>query len=98
MQVFQLSTEEYNNILTEISDLKSLIVTGPWNRQQIIDNAEFVLLMKISKRTAQHWRDTGMITFSQIGNRIYYRMEDIEQMVIKHQIKAFKSPSRRNYL
>ena len=97
MQVFQLSIEEYKNILTEISELKSLIQSSPWNRQPIIDNQEFMNLMKISKRTAQHWRDNGMITFSQVGQKIYYRMEDIEEMVINHQIRAFKPRSRRNY-
>ena len=94
MQVFQLSIEEYKNILTEISELKSLIQSGPWNRQPIIDNQEFMALMKISKRTAQYWRDNGMITFSQVGQKIYYRMEDIEEMVKRNQKKSFYKQSR----
>lgn len=96
MQVFQLSENEYKSILTEISDLKTMIQSSPWNRQPIIDNFEFMSLMKISKRTAQDWRDKGMITFSQVGNKIYYRMEDIEQMVKNHQKLAFKFPRKRN--
>jgi hypothetical protein len=54
-------------------------------------------LMKISKRTAQDWRDKGMITFSQVGNKFYCRMEDIELMVLNHQKKAFKASPRRNH-
>lgn len=96
MQVFQLSEEEYKNILTEISELKTLIQSSPWNRQPIIDNEEFMNLMKISKRTAQFWRDNGMVTFSQIGHKIYYRMEDMEQMVLNNQNKAFKHAIGRN--
>ena len=37
------------------------------------DNQEFMLLMNISKRTAQEWRNKKIIEFSQVGNKIYYR-------------------------
>lgn len=91
MQVFQLSTEEYKNILTEISELRYLIQSSPWNRQPIIDNEEFMILMKISKRTAQYWRDNGMITYSKIGNKIYYRISDIDVMIQNYQMIAFRN-------
>ena len=34
-------------------------------------------LMNISKRTAQQWRDNKVIGFSQVGNKIYYSLSDI---------------------
>ena len=46
--------------------------------------------MKISKRTAQTWRDEVKISFSQVGNKIYYRLSDVEELMQKHYIKAFK--------
>ena len=55
-----------------------------------LDNQEFIQLLKISKRTAQHYRDTGMISFSQVGSKIYYRMNDVEELLKKHYNKAFK--------
>ena len=36
------------------------------------DSQEFMLLMNISKRTAQQWRDNNTIGYSQVGNKIYY--------------------------
>ena len=45
------------------------------------DNQEFMLIMNISKRTAQLWRDTGYIGFSQLGNKIYYRIKDIQNLL-----------------
>ena len=45
------------------------------------DNQEFMLIMNISKRTAQQWRDTGYIGFSQLGNKIYYRIKDIQDLL-----------------
>ena len=45
------------------------------------DNQEFMQIMNISKRTAQLWRDTGYIGFSQLGNKIYYRITDIQNLL-----------------
>lgn len=45
------------------------------------DNQEFMQIMNISKRTAQLWRDTGYIGFSQLGNKIYYRIKDIQDLL-----------------
>ena len=45
------------------------------------DNQEFMLLMNISKRTAQEWRNKKIIEFSQVGNKIYYRLKDIQNLL-----------------
>jgi hypothetical protein len=46
--------------------------------------------MKISKRTAQTWRDEGKISFSQVGNKIYYKLSDVEVLLNQHYVKSFK--------
>ena len=56
-----------------------------------LDNQEFMQLLKISPRTAQNYRDSGYITFSQIGSKIHYRLADIHEMLEKNKRKAFKS-------
>ena len=45
------------------------------------DNQEFILLMNTSKRTAQEWRNKKIIEFSQVGNKIYYRLSDIKKLL-----------------
>ena len=45
------------------------------------DSQEFMQLMNISKRTAQQWRDNKIIRFSQVGNKIYYKLEDILKLL-----------------
>ena len=45
------------------------------------DNQEFLKLMNISKRTAQEWRNRDIIKFSQVGNKIYYRLSDIKRLL-----------------
>lgn len=45
------------------------------------DNQEFMKLMNISKRTAQEWRNKKIIHCSQVGNKIYYRLSDIQKLL-----------------
>ena len=51
------------------------------------DNHEFMLLMNISKRTARKWRNKKIIEFSQVGNKIYYRLSDIKKLLNENYIK-----------
>jgi hypothetical protein len=50
----------------------------------IIENSRFMELMGISGKTAQSWRDKGIIGYSQIGSKIYYRLSDIRELLEKH--------------
>jgi len=57
--------------------------------KQIIDNADFIQLMQISNSTAKNWRNKGLIAYSQIENKIYYKIEDI-QLVLDKYYRPFK--------
>lgn len=48
------------------------------------DNAEFLQIMNVSKRTAQSWRDAKLIAYSQVGSKIYYSLADIQKMLKQH--------------
>ena len=50
----------------------------------IIDNDEFQKLFKISPGTAANWREKGLIAYSQINNKIVYKIEDINKMLDAH--------------
>jgi len=53
-------------------------------QKQIIDNADFIQLMNISNSTAKNWRKKGIIAYSQIENKIYYKIADIQLLLNKH--------------
>ena len=46
--------------------------------------------MNISKRTAQTWRDEGLISYSQVGSKIYYRMSDVQKLLDSNYNQASK--------
>ena len=52
--------------------------------KQLIDNADFIQLMKISSSTAKNWRNKVIIPYTQIENKIYYKTEDIQRLIDKH--------------
>ena len=49
----------------------------------LIDNAEFIQLMRISHRTAQKWRDEGKVPSYKIGNKIYYKLSEIDALLLR---------------
>ncbi len=57
-----------------------------------LHNGDVCRLLNISKRTLQHYRDTGVLPFSQIGHKCYYRREDVELLL---QTKSEKSKTDR---
>ena len=92
MEAVILSKEQFSNLQHTLEELKVKIDTISKKPQEVfVDNQEFLFLMKISKRTAQTWRDEGKISFSQVGNKIYYKMADVEELLNKHYVKAFKN-------
>ena len=53
-----------------------------------LHNGDVCRLLNISKRTLQHYRDTGVLPFAQIGHKCYYKREDVEWLL---QTKSEKS-------
>jgi len=56
----------------------------------IIDNFRFIELMGISSKTALNWRDKGIISYSQVNNKIFYRKSDIIELLNKYHVKSSK--------
>lgn len=53
----------------------------------ILDNADFIQMFKISSRTAQNWREEGLIEYAQVKGKIYYSITDIKNFLQKHRNK-----------
>ena len=46
-----------------------------------LHNGDVCKLLNISKRTFQHYRDTGVLPFAQIWHKCYYKREDVELLL-----------------
>lgn len=52
-----------------------------------LDSQEVCQILNVSKRTLQSYRNKRIIPYSQIGNKIYYKQEDIEDIIDKQKLK-----------
>ena len=50
----------------------------------LLDNADFIQLFKISAKTAQNWREEGLIEYAQVKGKIYYSLKDIQSFINRH--------------
>ena len=82
-RTFEQMKQSFVNFAGQI---KELCETGS-NKTEWLDNETVCKLLQISKRTLQSYRDNGIIPFSQIGHKCYYKASDIEQIINKQQIK-----------
>ena len=75
--------ETLDNIETRLETLTNLIVKKQEKLfdKVFIDNDEFQRLFKISPGTAANWREKGLIAYSQINNKIIYKIVDINKML-----------------
>ena len=92
MEAIIFTKDQFTDLMTKLDTIQNQISSkSDVKKETFLDNQEFLLLLKISKRTAQTWRDEGKISFSQVGNKIYYKLSDVEKLMQENYNKAFKS-------
>jgi hypothetical protein len=89
MEAIILSAQHYTDLVNRLDQLSEKLEEKQKSPKDIfLDNQEFLQLMNISKRTAQTWRDSGIISFSQIGSKLYYRLSDVQKLLDKNYKEA----------
>jgi MerR family transcriptional regulator, repressor of the yfmOP operon len=93
MNVITITSDAFQVIADNIAEINKKIDNS--NKQQLLsdnwlDIQEVCLLLKISKRTLQSYRDNGVLPFSQIGGKIYFKAADIEEHLNSHYVKPHK--------
>ena len=79
-EAFQKLVEKLDAISVKLNNHKE---TTPLS-EIWVDNQDVCELLHISKRTLQHYRDSGKIPFSQVGAKIYYKATDIDDFLQSH--------------
>lgn len=90
MSFYRFSEEEVQEIKQRLDaltiEVRNKQRTEP--DQVWYDNQEFLQIMNISKRTAAYWRTENVIAYSQVGNKIYFRLSDIMDLLEKSIVPA----------
>jgi excisionase family DNA binding protein len=81
MNVITIESEAFQQIVKRLEAINEKLNkekgTSPLS-DVWMDNQDVCELLHISKRTLQHYRDSGKLPFSQIGAKIYYKASDID--------------------
>ena len=54
---------------------------GDRDMSEWLDNQDVCLLLNISPRTLQTFRDNGTLAYSQISHKTYYKPDDVKKIV-----------------
>ena len=91
MGKFIITEHTYREILQRLESVEALLQDKQKNPNEVFfDSQEFICIMNISKRTAQAWREQKIVAYSQVGNKIYYRLSDILMMLEKFKVPALR--------
>jgi DNA-binding transcriptional MerR regulator len=80
MNLFTLSEDNYQELKKQLAEINSKLQQLQPS-DSVWDNSDVIQKLKVSERTLATWREKGMIRYSKIGNKIYYREEDIIQFL-----------------
>jgi hypothetical protein len=79
-----LLLDKINAIHQAIEDVKSAPARKNW-----LTGEEVIDCLDISSRTLQNYRDRGILGFSAIGKKLYYKSIDVEQLLERAYTKGF---------
>ena len=97
MEVITIQSDAFQQLMSRLENLESYF--NHVAKQQPLSEAWFDIeeacqLLKVSKRTLQNYRDDGILTYSQVGGKIYFSASAIEEHLRNHTRKAFKKPEK----
>ena len=74
-EVFQTLLDKIDKLNDKLDDHKTKLKL----KEDWVDLQEACDLLKISKRTLQYYRQIGVIPFSQINGKCFFKLDDIQK-------------------
>jgi len=93
MEVLTIQSDAFQQLMSRLESLETYFkhIARQQPMSEIwLDIEETCKLLKVSKRTLQSYRDEGILSFSQVGGKIYFSSSIIEEHLRSHTRKAFK--------
>jgi len=87
MEIVNIEARTFEAMMTRFEALArkmdSLYSKQDKGLKKWLDNQDVSLILNISKRTLQTYRDNGTLPYSQINHKIYYKPNDLELVMNK---------------
>jgi len=84
MDIIAIESKTFEQMKERFKDFSNQVRNLCGNNQdkeQWLGNDDVCGLLQISPRTLQSYRDNGILLFSQIGRKCYYKVSDVEQLI-----------------
>lgn len=78
-QAFETMMEKFNVFVRKVDSICQK--HGDKALQKWMDNQDVCTILNISKRSLQTYRDNGTLPYTQIGHKMYYKPEDVKQIM-----------------
>lgn len=90
MEIIVIQEKSFTDLLGQIQELSNKldILVSCRQSQSVLNNAELCKLLQITPRTAQRYRDRGLIEFTQIGRKVLYSSDAVSRFMSAHHIKS----------
>lgn len=76
-----------------IEELKELLSKYERPAEQVIlDEADALAYLKVSKRCLSNWREQGVLPYHKLGGKIYYILSEILDAIKSEKIKSHIKP------
>jgi hypothetical protein len=91
MNAVIISQENFDEVIKRLDKIQNEVSKIQFEpKDPILDNAQVCQILGLSKRSLCDYRSSGIISYSQIGAKIYYRLSEINRLLDKHYKPAFK--------
>ena len=91
MEYVAIEKNEYEQLLGSIKkaamEIRAIAEECTINSEWI-ENGELAEMLGLSKRQLQGYRERGVLGFSTIGRKIYYRRDEVERLIKNNTIKS----------
>jgi len=74
--------EGMDRILALLEELRKLLkAKNRLNGENLLDNQDLCFLLKLSKRSLQRYRSSGLLPFVQVAGKIFYLESEVEKFI-----------------
>ncbi len=67
--------------LLELTENATMKYTSIFKEEKWLDNQEVCLMMNITKRTLQTYKDKGLLPYSKLNRKNYYKISDVKALL-----------------
>ncbi|OFX59420.1 MAG: hypothetical protein A2046_07150 [Bacteroidetes bacterium GWA2_30_7] len=87
METNSINPETVQILFDKVEDIRQLLLKEKKDyplSERWLDIAEACMILNVSKRTLQNYRDKGILAYSQVSGKIYFKAADIDLHLKKH--------------